>query len=942
MRQKLPFLCAIFVYLFVNTAFSQERELPGSSFKSEFETKKRLPNIFTGFNNDALLNTEISIFKRRPAGSWGISGILTRKIGTAPASRRKGIQTLLSIATGISQINESQIFVQQGLVSANGQRPTSNSFTVDGLGSNLGAARDGASISGNIGSLPTLTASNGINSQLDPESLNEMTIRTFAAPKEGRANGATVSFSSKAGTNKYHGSVFETFGNEALNANDFFANSRGFGRPASRLNQFGATVGGFLKRDKSFLFANYEGLRLRESAFGVSEVPTLNSRQTAVVSFRPVLNAFALPNGSPTANGLAEFAANYTNPAAHDIFGLRIDNTFTSRINFGGRYSYAASKALVRGDKDFSLNTLRRTDIKTNALSLWTTYTPTSTLVTEGRVNFSRNRLKQQFSVDNFGGADISNLPVSNNLIRYDFTGQNAALVAGPPSQTDINQFQAVGLVEWIRNNHDFSFGADFRRLSFEIGANPIERRLLFSGVSPSLDGTAALINEITRSSSSAARQSNNFSLYAQDVWRLKPNFNINLGGRLDTDFAPDIDQAIPSVQNATLQMPDNFKNFAPRLSLAFDPFNSGRSVIRGGVALYYDFGNSQSSETFANSFPFVTGRFVRNAPFTDSPNNPLTPLTVFDNDLKTPYTWQVYAEYQQEVIRNNVFTINYSAAFGRSLFLTRTLVNINPTFNFIRLTDNSAASDYHALQFRYERRFTNGFTVNSRYTFSKSLDNFSPDLWRENNFVSSDPSAERGVSDFDVRHNLSVYGILDIPTPFDTGWQKHLTRDWTISAFANSRTAFPVNAAYAQITDLGKEFRRPDLISGVPLYLNQETIKRINPNAFSLPSTVRQGTLGRNALRGFPLFQLDASVQRRIKFSNEMSLKLTVQAFNLLNNHNLADMSGQLGTLMPNGNFVPNSYFGRSVSTFGSNNFTPFNLYGGARTIQFSAKFVF
>ena len=72
------------------------------------------------------------------------------------------------------------------------------------------------------------------------------------------------------------------------------------------------------------------------------------------------------------------------------------------------------------------------------------------------------------------------------------------------------------------------------------------------------------------------------------------------------------------------------------------------------------------------------------------------------------------------------------------------------------------------------------------------------------------------------------------------------------------------------------------------------------------------------------------------------MRLELSINSYNLLNNTNFTDMSGNLGTLVSNGNFQPNYYFGKTTSTFGSANFTPFYLYGGARTIQFSAKFVF
>jgi hypothetical protein len=941
MRQKSLFvrvgLVCLFLVYFANFAFSQKsinsKLLPSSHQKLE----KKLSNIFSMLISSETPNSSVSIAYRKNITTT-YSKLTKFNLNL---NRRKGIQSLFSMASGISQINENQPQIQLGLVSSNGQRATSNSFTVDGLSSNLGASADETSISKNIGSLPTLTASNSLNAQLTRDSMSEINIRTIAAAKEGRTTGATIDFSSQSGTNKYHGSLFENFGNEVLNANDYFANARGLKRAPSRLNQFGGTLGGFIKRDRSFFFANYEGLRLRQTAFGISEVPSLISRQTASINLRPILNAFAIPNGQSTTSGFAEFAANYTNPAAHNIFGLRIDNNVANNLRISGRYNFAGSNATWRGDKGSSLNTLRQLDTKTNSLSVWSDFTPSSTVVIGGRVNFSRNRLAQKYTIDNFGGANVANVISSGDFTKFDFTGKNSALAFGNQSKTVINQFQTIGTVDWVYNNHTFAFGTDFRRLGYEIGSNPTERNVLFAGITQGLGGTASRINEISRLTNQTPN-ANNFSLFAQDVWRITPRFNVNLGLRWETDTAPQIDKLIVNSQNATSQIPNNFKNFAPRVSVAIDPSNSGKTVLRGGISLYYDFGNSPASEIFANSFPSASGNFVRNVNFLTLPNIAIKPLIVFNQNLQTPRTWQVYAEIQKEFFGKNVFTFNYSAALGRKLFLTRTLINADSNYNYIRLTDNSAASDYQALQIRFERRFSNGFSFNSRYTLSKSTDNFSPDAMRENNFVSSDLKNERGISDFDNRHNLSIYAIYDIPILFSESWKKLLTQDWSISAVANARSAFPVNVTYARINDFGKEFVRPDLINNVPLYLNVNGIKQLNPNAFAIPNVNRQGSLERNSLRGFSLFQLDASLQRQIRITSDVTLNLTVQSFNLLNTHNFADMSGNFGTQFSSGNFVPNSYFGKVVSTFGGENFTSFNLYGGARTVQFSAKFVF
>lgn len=851
-----------------------------------------------------------------------------------------GIQSAFSTATGITQIWETQTLEKRGIVSSNGQRPTSNEFSVDNLSANLGVSSDETSLSRNAGALPTLTASGSTNSFATSAQTQEVAVKTMSSVKEQRVAGAQINFSSRSGNNQYHGSVFETFGNEKLNANDAFAKSLGFERPGARLNQFGGALGGFLWRNKAWFFGGYEGLRLRQAGFAVTEVPNFSSRQTASAEIRPLFNAFPVQNGRETSGGFAEFSASYVNPAEHDIFGLRIDTQPFRKLRIGGRYNFADSNAELRGDRDFSLNNLRKFEAKSNSFSAWTTYTASSTVVVDGRVNFSRNRIGQQFSTDNFGGANVSFVSPPD-FLKYDFGGKNSAIAVGDPLETVVNQFQTNGMVDWIFRNHQFTFGADFRRLSLDIGAARRERSVLFAGINQSQSGTAARITELTRNLSEKP-ELNSFSLFVQDNWRITQRLVLNLGLRRDADFAPKIDTATADFQNAAPQMRNSSGNFAPRASVAFDVLGRGRAILRGGVGLYFDYETAGASDIFANSFPFANGNFARNSLFTAAPTDSLKPLLAFADDLQTPRAWHIFAEYQQELFRNHIFTATYTASRGRKLFLTRTFLNNDPNFNYVRLTNNEAESDFNSLQLRFERRFSQGFSLNARYTLSKSEDNFSPDALRETNFVPADLESERGASDFDVRQQFNIYGTYDIPTLFSGGWAKRLTEDWSISAFANARTAFPLSVGYFRTNDFGKEFVRADLVGNVPVYLNENTIKSLNPNAFSIPNILRQGTLERNSLRGFPLFQLDTSLLKRIRFTNEMRLELSVNAYNLLNNTNFADMNGSLGTLVSTGNFQPNSYFGKAASTFGSTNFTPFYLYGGARTIQLSAKFVF
>ena len=447
--------------------------------------------------------------------------------------KRKGIQTMLSTAAGVTQLNDSQMSARFGLISSNGQRGTSNEMNF-----NLGLSADETSFSRNAGALPTLTASGGFNSLSPISATSEVSVKTTSSAKEQRTSGSQISFVSRSGTNQFHGSLFETFGNESLNANDFFANEKGFQRAPSRLNLFGGTLGGFFVRDKAFFFTNYEGLRLRQASFGTSEVPDFASRQNAATEIRPLFNAFPIANGQNTSNGLAEFSANFINPTTNDIFGLRINFQPNYKLSIAANYNFSDSNAVIRGDRDFSLNTLRKTEVQTNALSIASTFVASSTVVVVGGVNFSRNRVGQQFSLDNFGGAEISPsfFASSFDFLKYDLTGKNSAIAFGNPIKTDVNLFQTSGAVDWIADSHQITFGANYRRMSLDILPNLTERNVLFSGVV--LDGTASRINEMSRNIAQNPRLAN-FSFYGNDNWRITSHLTVNFGLRWDADFAP-------------------------------------------------------------------------------------------------------------------------------------------------------------------------------------------------------------------------------------------------------------------------------------------------------------------------------------------------------------------------------------------------------------------
>ena len=182
---------------------------------------------------------------------------------------------------------------------------------------------------GGAGQLPATNAFGGTSNLVSLDALEEFRIQTSTfAPEYGRTPGAQISVVTKSGTNTFHGTAFEYFRNDKLDANDWFANAKALARPELRQNDFGGVLGGPIRKDKLFFFGSYEGLRVRQPQVANTYVPSLASRQNAPAAVQPLLNAFPLPNGPDLGNGTAAFSAGYSDPSTLEF--LRHSNRLSA------------------------------------------------------------------------------------------------------------------------------------------------------------------------------------------------------------------------------------------------------------------------------------------------------------------------------------------------------------------------------------------------------------------------------------------------------------------------------------------------------------------------------------------------------------------------------------------------------------------------------------
>lgn len=265
--------------------------------------------------------------------------------------------------------------------------------------------------------------------------------------------------------------------------------------------------------------------------------------------------------------------------------------------------------------------------------------------------------------------------------------------------------------------------------------------------------------------------------------------------------------------------------------------------------------------------------------------------------------------------------------------------------------------SYYNALQVQLQRRLSRGLQALASYTWSHSIDTGSAgsNVVLSNSFA---PSAiagyNRAPSDFDIRNAFKAGFTYDVPAPKTNAFAKLILRGWSLENIIQANSAPPVDISEASfLLYNGGVYAdvRPDRVPGQPLYLyglQYPGGKSFNPAAFTAPPTdpktgrlIRNGDLGRNALRGFGATQWDFAIHRDFPIRESLKLQFRGEMFNVLNHPNFGPPNGSLGT----GGFgVSNQLLAQSLSggNVGGGAFSPLYQIGGPRSIQFALKLIF
>jgi hypothetical protein len=724
---------------------------------------------------------------------------------------------------------------------------------------------------------------------LDSIAQFQVTTQNFNAD-EGMTAGGQVSVASRAGTNEVHGSLFEFFRNTVFDARAF---SDGASPNAFVLNQFGGGIGGPIARNRTFFYANYEGLRQRLAQQQVGLVPSPSFISQASPAIGSLLTAY--PAGtSPTSNAQVW---NYNAPARQvdneDSGMLRLDQHFSDRTTAMLRYNAdEAVYTLPTG----ALNALAKTDTKLKNGMVEMLHVFSATLV--GEAKFGVNQ-------DIYHTANIS--PVA-----YGVSVSNLSpLTAGSTTDGQGTTFSYVDDTTWVKGRHILKFGVEIRRINMNQG-NSASGTLTFLSLA---NFTNDSVDSATYTSLLAMKRMRKTQYYGyiQDEFKVTPNLTINAGLRYSffNVFHETDGRAIPFDFNTCggyCSASSSFSNprkadLDPRLGIAWA---HGGMVFRAGAGIYHSDGQeddqnlpiSNDVQRFTLSSVTSPGLRFPIDPFLAATTGIVTPRDLF-RDRKDMYVAQWTASVQRTFRWSLLGTVSYFGNKGTNLLTTTDVNTINPAtgvqpfpqFGVVSWRGNDSNSTFHALQLNTRRAFQKGWLLSANYMWSHSINDDGigggESDTPQNVFCRS---CEKASSDDDVRQVFNISAVYQLP--FRSAFGHAIFGGWQWSGIATARTGLPVNVVITRANSaLPDQFsvsgaERPNLVPGISLIPpgGQTALDWINAAAFTTPAAGTFGNAGRNLVRAPGLWQIDSALSKTFAIREQWSLQLRAEGFNVLN----------------------------------------------------------
>jgi outer membrane receptor protein involved in Fe transport len=866
--------------------------------------------------------------------------ISRREAEELPLSKRN-ISNLLGLATGAS--------AGGGFVRLNGVGRTGTLYTVDGTSATADPESRTTSMRGNFEQINLVSL----------EAVQELQTTKGILPAEyGQVLGGNVNIITKSGSNAWHGSAFENFQAENLNARLQFLTTK----PNSVFNQFGGAFSGPIKRDRAFFFADYEGYRQSVTSVISGSVPTPQFRQTlltAVPAYAKALSVVPDPNQSyaPTAD-TALYIAGAPQVSTDNHFDLKGDVRITNSSNLALTYAHGRPFQLVprifldnSNDRQFHGFSDRGTASYITGAATW---------VSETRFGYSLSDMDRTDLYILQGVPET--LPFGGRLPGISYSGFST-----PSAEIWLEEGRTWSLEEkYVRfaGKHTLKLGGIYMRNGV-FRNNPQNPIAAYSTRSALLANVPDSLN-FTFGNGKYSGRNYVVGAFAQDNWRAATRLTVNLGVRYDfyskyvATPAQGLDFALYNFDGLLdnrfhfgpvrdIHDPynsDGWVNLAPRVGFSYDVTGKATTTVRGGFGVMFSpfalgvFSGAVSSKYIPfrailsrqdgidNDLHFPVYNDTVAPIFTA--RQTVSPSVVFDPHLQEPYVMASYLGIQHAITPTLVLETAYVGNRGVKFPINRTynqpdrVTGIRPNPQLLQgyYLDNSQLSQYHSWQTSLQKRFAHNLMFAARYTWGKQLANDSGDIGayyqndgnvRAQDFF--DLRREWGPADGDTRHYFAGDWVYALPTlkSMHSAVVRQIFGGWQTSGIVAMATGNPLLITWGNIENTS----RPDYVGGNAVNPDyQQTLQYLNKSAFATPPIgtasglpIRPGNLGHGAVLGPGYWNLDLSLGKNFRVVEKVQLQVRMDAFNALNHTNLSGFSTDASS----------SSFGRFTNTRGA-----------------------